>query len=46
MEIREKWNKMIDAEKCTFNGYTDFFKRESDKRRAEARQEAKDKLRK
>ncbi len=38
MEIREKWNKMIDADKCQYNGYSDFFAKESNQRKYAAKQ--------
>jgi hypothetical protein len=38
--IRTKWIKMIDADKCQFNGYNDFFVKESEKiKRAELERE-------
>lgn len=43
MEIRAKWNNMIDADKCQYNGYSDFFTRETSRRRVEEISMAKDK---
>jgi hypothetical protein len=31
MDVRAKWVKMIDAEKCQYNGYNDFFVKETEK---------------
>ena len=36
MDVRTKWVRMNDADKCQFNGYNDFFLRETEKmKRAE-----------
>jgi len=41
MVIRAKWVQMKEEQKCQYNGYNDFFKKESDKMRREEREEKK-----
>lgn len=43
MVIRAKWVRMADEDKCQYNGYNDFFKKESEKMKREEIQGTKDK---
>lgn len=43
MAIRAKWVRMPDKEKCRYNGYHDFFKKESERVNREERQAEQEK---